>query len=97
MGIKFDLIELDDVSYYYFSDFTDCIINKLMFQGKPDDVTPMDFAESYLTLFEKSIVHDLTLVVDSSNSDISVEEFKKNIESKLEEDNIPKNIKVEVV
>lgn len=96
-GVRFNLIELDDASYFYFDSFTNCNINKLRFQGKPSDLSPIDFAESYLTLFENSIVHDLTLVVDSLNSDIRVEEFKRNIEDSLEDDNIPKNIKVEVI
>lgn len=96
-GVKFNLIELDDTSYYYFDSFTNCNINKLRFHGTPSDSSPMDFADSYLTLFEKSTVNNLTLVVDSSNSDISSEEFKRNIEDKLEEDNMPKNIKVEIV
>lgn len=97
MGIKFALIELSDSDYSDFDGFVDCTINKLKFQGAPNDRTSLDYADSYLTLFEKSTVKDLTLIIDKSKQDISVDDFKKDINSKLEEDNIPKNIQIEIV
>lgn len=97
MGVKFALIELSDSDYSDFDGFVDCTINKLKFQGAPNDRTSLDYAESYLTLFEKSTVDNLTLMVDSSNPSISVDDLKKDINSKLEEDSMPKNIQIEIV
>ena len=97
MGIKFALIELSDLDYSDFDGFVDCTINKLKFQGAPNDRTSLDYADSYLTLFEKSTVDNLTLMVDSSNPSISVDDFKRDIDGKLEEDNMLKNIQIEIV
>lgn len=96
LGINFSLIELNDQDYSKFDSFVDCTINKLRFHGKPKDRTSTDYAESYLTLFERSTVEDLILIVDKSKTGISVDDFKRDIEGKLEENSVPKNIKVEI-
>ena len=96
-GINFSLVEIDEDEYHYFDGFVDCNIYNLKFQGVSPDNTPYDYADSYLTLFEKSIVDNLTLILDSSKPKISADDLKKDINSKLEEDNVPKNIQIEIV
>lgn len=96
-GINFSEVSLDTGDDDYFEGFIDCFINRLRIVKKADNLTSADLAESYLTLFERSVVNELTLAVDGSNSDISVEEFKKAIESEIREKNIPKTIMIEFV
>lgn len=93
-GINFSLIELDEDEYHYFDGFVDCNIYKLKFQGVSTDNTPYDYADSYLTLFEKSIVDNLTLMLDGSKPEISAEELKSELEGESEDIG---NIKVEFV
>lgn len=96
-GINFSLIEMDEQDLSDFDNFKGCTIHSLKYMGREYDTFLVEHLDSYLDLFGESTVYDLTIELDKSSTAFTEEEFKEELIRILGKDNVPKNIKIELV